>query len=308
MTEPFLDFRYCLGVDNVTPVNKLIPTKKGFFVQKADNVDVNDDGELLRRRGFSNVYGGNVHSFWSNEDSDLVLFVEDGTLKRLNLNMTPTILLPYIGDSHMEYVEVNKIVYFSNEQVIGFIKDGVVNPFATPSEKFKVRMKGGQVIEYYKARLYAAKDNVIRYSDVLDLTRMDERSEFIQMEDRITMMKAVDSVQGGGLYVGTRKKVYFFLGDDPVEGKFLNVKVLDVGAFEGSAIKVVDDWGRGVEEQAVIFGTPFGVYLGRNGALITHMTPNYSIMVEGEGVITRATSILKDDRGFDQYLMVAEIS
>jgi hypothetical protein len=137
---------------------------------------------------------------------------------------------------------------------------------------------------------------------------MDERSSFIQMEDRVTMMKGVDSPQGSGLYVGTRKKVHFFLGDDPVEGKFVNVKVLDCEAFEGSAIKIIDDWGRGVEEQAIFFATPFGVYLGRNGALITNITPNYSITVAGTGVITRASAILKDDRGYNQYLMVAEIS
>lgn len=307
MTEPFLDFRNCLGIDNVTPVNKLTPTKKGFFVQKAENVDINDDGELLRRQGFVNSYGGNTHSIWANEDSDLVLFVEDGTLKKWNADMSSTILLHYVGDSRMEYVEVNKIVYFSNEQVVGFIKNGEVNPFSTPTEKFKIKMKGGQAIEYFKARLYAAKDNVIRYSDVLDLTRMDERSDFIQMEDRVTMIKGVDSPQGSGLYVGTRKKVYFMLGDDPVEGKFVNVKVLDCGAIEGSAIKLIDDWGRGVEEQAVVFGTPFGVYVGRNAAFISQLTPSYSIIPE-TGIITRATAILKDDRGYNQYLMVAEIS
>jgi len=305
MTEPFLDFRYCLGVDNVTPVNKLLPTKKGFFVQKADNVDINDDGELLRREGFISAYGGTkIHSIWANEDSDLVLFVEDGILKKFNTDLSSTIILPYVGDSRMEYVEINKIVYFSNEQVIGFIKNGEVNPFSTPTEKFKVRMKGGQVIEYYKARLYAAKDNVIRYSDVLDLTRMDERSDFIQMEDRVTMIKGVRA----GLYVGTRKKVHFFLGDDPVESKFVTTKVLDVGAYEGSAIKVIDDWGRGAEEPGVMFATPYGVYIGRDDALLVQLTPNYSVTVTGTGIITRATAIIKDDRGFNQYLMVAEIS
>jgi hypothetical protein len=299
-----LDFRYCLGIDNVTPVNKLLPTRKGYFVQKAKNVDINDDGELLRRQGFQIAYGGSgTHSFWANEEGNLALFVEGGTLKKLNLDMTVTTLLPYVGDSRMEYVEVNKIVYFSNEQVVGFIKDGQVSPFSTPTEKFKVKMKGGQVIEYYKARLYAARDNVIRYSDVLDLTRMDERSDFIQMEDRVTMLKAVK----GGLYVGTRQKVHFFLGDDPVESKFVNAKLLDVGAYEGSAIKVIDDWGRGAEEHAVIFGTGYGVYLGREEGLLTQLTPRYSISVD-TGVIARATAILRDDRGFDQYLMVAEIS
>jgi hypothetical protein len=132
---------------------------------------------------------------------------------------------------------------------------------------------------------------------------MDERSDFIQMEDRVTMLKAVK----GGLYVGTRQKVHFFLGDDPVESKFVNAKVLDVGAFEGSAIKVIDDWGRGAEEHAVIFGTEYGVYLGREEGLLTQSTPRYSITTE-TGVITRATAILKDDRGFDQYVMVAEIN
>lgn len=296
-----LDFRYFLGVDNVTPVNKLLPTKKGVYLQKAQNVDINDEGELLRRLGFENAYGGQVHSFWANED--IALFVEGGNLKRWNPDLSATVLLPYVGDSRMEYVDVNHIVYFSNEQVIGFIRDGSPNPFPTPTEKFKVRMKGGQVIEYYKARLYAAKDNVIRYSDVLDLTRMDERSDFIQMEDRVTMMKAVK----GGMWIGTREKVHFFLGDDPVESKFVNAKVLDTGAYEGSAIKVIDDWGRGFEEQAVMFATEYGVYLGREEGLLTLFTPHYSISTE-TGVITRATAILRDDRGFSQYLMVAEIS
>src|SRR3972149_3189182 len=77
---------------------------------------------------------------------------------------------------------------------------------------------------------------------------------------------------------------------------------------KGSAIKVIDDWGRGAEEPGVMFATPYGVYVGRDDALLVQLTPNYSVTVTGTGIITRATAIIKDDRGLNQYLMVAEIS
>lgn len=295
-SEPLFDFRYFRGIDNVTDPAKLIPSKRGVYLVEAKNVDVDDDGMLHRREGSRVVYAGDCHSMWANRDGSVCLFVQNGDLRRLWPDHTSALILPYVGQSRMSYVEVNDVIYWSNEEKIGYVQNGACYPFPIPANPFKEKMAGGHLIEYYNARLYAAQDTKILYSDPLVLVQKDKRKDFIQMPGRITMMKGVRD----GLYVGSAGKTYFLGGYDPLEDGLAMIPVLDQEPFEGAAIKFIDDFGRGAHEIGVIFTTELGNYLARAEGLVTALTPAYFI----DGKVTNATAICRDDRGFAQYLAI----
>jgi len=56
----------------------------------------------------------------------------------------------------MIYIGVNGIVYITNGAIIGYITDGVFNSFLDLQKTYKIKMKSGHLIEYFKGRLYVA--------------------------------------------------------------------------------------------------------------------------------------------------------
>lgn len=90
----------------------------------ATNVDIDASGGVARRAGRVSKYAGNVHSLWST--GDLGLFMEGGSLKRLNADYTATALRTGLAAlPPMSYQRVNDQVYFSNGIDRGVIENGV---------------------------------------------------------------------------------------------------------------------------------------------------------------------------------------
>ena len=91
-----------LGVNNVAPETEL---PKGSL-REALNVDLSDNGKPKRRKGFTQVYAGDVTSLYS--ANGLTLFSESGSLNRLfpdysNIDLS----IPVKPDTHVSYATVN---------------------------------------------------------------------------------------------------------------------------------------------------------------------------------------------------------
>lgn len=84
-------------------------------------------------------------------------------------------------------------------------KEGVL-PLLT---QFKGPPPAGTVLEYYNSRIYIARDNVLWFTDAFNYELVDYRKNFIQFDDKITTIAAVED----GLFVGTESETIFLGGN-----------------------------------------------------------------------------------------------
>jgi hypothetical protein len=295
---PFLELKSFLGIDNVTDPAKVKVGKNAGFLVSAENVDIDDEKMVHRRKGYDPVFPGEVHSLWSN--GGICFFVQGPELKRLLLDYTATTILnggTQVNGSRMEFVEGGGKIFFCNSSIIGYIENGVSHPFPEPEITFKKRMVGGHLLEWFNSRLYAAQDDKIFYSDAAAPMRMDTRKNFIPFEGRLTMMKAV----ADGMYVSAGENIFFLKGLDAPD--FVQFKVGDSPAYFGSAIKVEgEDVGPGILGTVVIWLSDDGLFMGLPGGQVKNLNPNY--VPEDMG---QSAAIYRDDIGFGQYLCISQL-
>ncbi len=116
-------FRTFAGIKNTVEPERLGPQ------DLADGVNVDlDNAGLLRRRGgqTGTSIDDAVHSIWSPEDESLCLFVQDGELRRLELDYSSSVLATGLSEDPMAYVPMNRRVYFSNGRIRGVLDNGMV--------------------------------------------------------------------------------------------------------------------------------------------------------------------------------------
>ena len=299
MVEPWMDFRNFLGVNNLSDPLRIPVGKGGAYLEVGENIDIDDDKMMHRRKGFDSVVSGNVRSLWSN--GKYCFFCEGIYLKRLFEDYaTETLLSILKPEEKMNFIEADGTIYFSNRSIVGYIEDGQAHPFPNPNLKFKKRMVGGHLIEFYNSRLYAAQGSKVFFSDATQPMRMDMRKNFLQFSGWITMLRGVKD----GLYVGAGEDVWFLLGGDPfLEGGFVYDKVTDSKVIEGSAIGIEgEDIGPGLLGRTALWASEDGIYLGLPAGQVKEVTKGAYGVKDGE----KATAIYKWDRGFGQYLCLYE--
>lgn len=107
------------GVNNV---DKARETKESEL-QTAVNVDVNDQGRLVRRKGYRRVYKGECSSLYS--DNNIILFREGSCLRKLNSDYSSTSLR---SDMYMQlpvsYLDLNGLIYYTDGQTTGVVENG----------------------------------------------------------------------------------------------------------------------------------------------------------------------------------------
>jgi len=104
------------------PVLITLPDKIELTSGNSEPID--DTGNIqIPRAGKTIQYTATgCHSFF--KTSFISLFVENGTLKRLNDDNTAATLVTGMGDSRVSYTVVAETIYFSNELKTGQIKNG----------------------------------------------------------------------------------------------------------------------------------------------------------------------------------------
>ena len=234
MPEHALEIQSFLGIDNTSDaVSRSVQRKGGIYFSAMDNVDIDDNGKPHRRVGYGSavVTGTKIRSLWANDD--ICLYAKGTIFYKLNTDNSSTELVTGVDpDDTFAYVEVGNFVYFSNSSIVGYIdtRVGTASSFSTPTETFKEKMVGGQVLEFYNSRLYAAHGSNLYFSDPTIPTRMDNRKNAIAFPTRIKMVKAVSD----GIYVSDSDKIHFLSGRSPTE--FVSRIVSDIPAVEGMSV------------------------------------------------------------------------
>ena len=301
MPEQALEIKQWLGIDNTSDMMAVsIPRKNGIYFYEIDNVDIDDSLKPHRRVGYSTRYtqGANSRSLWASPTGKICLFASGTSFCKLNTDWTnDTLITPIDPTDEFAYVEVGNFVYFSTMSIVGYIdtRVGTTSVFPTPTQTFKTKMVGGQILEYHYNRLYAANRENQFYSDAAILTQMDTRKNAIAHPSRITMMKSVVD----GIYLSDSERVYFQAGRTPDE--FVSREVLDVPAIEGMSVSGFTRK-RKVTTKTVYFMTDKGMFEGLPEGVLVQKQGGLFVMADLE----KGCAILKNGT-YQQYLGVGKM-
>ena len=265
MSEPSHIVKRVYGTDNTSNLSTSRFRKNGVYFYELNNIDVDDAGRMHRRDGYSaSVEAGTaIRSLWANKD--ICLYLDGTNFKKLTSGyVSNTLISDVSSNDRFSYAENGNRVYFANTSIIGYVDvtTGLPYPFPDPLKDYKVRMVGGQVLEFYNSRLYAAHGINLFFSDATIPTRMDQRKNAISFKSRITMVRGVDD----GMYVSDSDNTYFESGKSPIS-EFVERKVLDCHAVEGMSI-VVSRKNKQAVKVAYWMGSDGYMYIGYNGGVV----------------------------------------
>lgn len=304
------------GVKNTVSEERLAPNE----LSAAVNVDIDDAGQLRRRRGRSRIATGKYHSLKLVAGQHLV--VKDGVLGRLDFAGGFTALLD-VKDSPICYTAVGETIYFSGENVSGKIVEGVVQPWGAadgtgrwvspvmrPTETMGLvsgRMLQpppyATAIETYRGRIYLAAGRVLWGTELYLYDYVDKTKNYVILDDDITMVAAVED----GLYVGTASQLCFLRG---TLAKGLQMSVLMESAVAAGSAAVVPyskahpqaKQGPVPEGYGPMFMTAAGICLGLPNGTAYNLTQGRVEFPDA----ARAAALYREDQGATSYVAVAD--
>lgn len=302
------------GLNNVRPPERLAVGEMSV----AQNVVVDDAGQLRIRPGREREQTGSFHSF--RRIAGRTFVVKDGVLGTVTqaLGFSP---IATVGTDPISYTDVGDTVYASSISWSGRINPnntvsvwGVdddpgqwISPVMTPtatmgaiSGRQLVAPPLASLVEEHNGRIYLAVGSVLWVTELFLYSKVDKHRNFIQFEHPITMLYS----GGGGLYVGTERKVYFLSGSFS-EGMKMSTAV-DAGAVFGSLAEVpAPHVHPAAGQQSIpegdlpVFLTAAGICVGLDGGEVHNLTQG---RVEIP-VAAAAAAAHRDEAGSSQYLV-----
>lgn len=313
------------GLRNTVSRERLKPTE----LEVAKNIDIDDAGQIRRRRGFTKVSAGAWHSLYS-DASGLMLGVKDNVLGIIPADFTFDPLLPNVGSEHLDYVRVGDIVYFSSMVTSGKFDAGthqihawgqtggdgvwlspVVNPTPTLGPvrgKSLGKVPMASCLTYWNGRIYMGSGKVLWATELFLYDYVDKTRTFFQFEHEITM---VDSVTDG-LYVGTEGAVYF-LSYEHIHATITDLKritLLNTGVVPRSNVQVPAELIKPQLSQdpqspiknAVMFLTTSGIVAGFDGGSTYNLTQADVLLPTAQ----RAAAMFRRQDGINQFVAVTD--
>lgn len=300
------------GIRNTVAAERLGP----MDLERGINVDIDDAGQLRRRRGYNLLDAAGWHSLRT--FSEKVLGVRDGVLSRIREDYSVSAIAT-IGDALTSYAEVDGHVYFCNATTEGVVDrddtlaawgrdDGQgrwLSPVTDPTEtlgEVAGKLLGGPrratCLEPYKGRIYMAVGKTLWATELFLYHFVDRTRNFMQFEHEITLVMAVDN----GLYVGTAGGLYFLQG---VFGQFKLMHVNDDAVIYGSGQVVPSELVHpNARNQpmpagtAAVFMTSGGIIAGFENGTCFNLTSGAVVFPQGSS----AASLFRQDMGANSYV------
>lgn len=286
-------------------------------LERAVNVDIDDVGQLRRRRGRVRKQTGNWHSIRT--FTLKVLGVKDGVLGIINPNYSFVSLGVFVGSIGLAYTEVNGDIYFCNEAASGVVKaDDTVGPWGktggqglwlspviddtTTLGQVAGELVGdpvkAQCIEGYKGRIYLADGKTLWATELYRYHLINRTRGFMQFEADITLVMAVDD----GMYVGTTAGLYFIKGTfGAFELSVINADAVLPGSGQVVPIELVHPQARNGPVPAgssVVFMTSGGIVAGFDGGTCYNLTIDAVVFPGG----ISAAALFRQDSGANHYV------
>gem|GEM_PF-3599577 len=277
------------GLRNTVTRERLKPTE----LERAVNIDIDDAGQIHRRRGYTKVASGAFHSAYSDRTGRMYV-AKDGTLGLLNPDYSFEALLPGVGPEYLDYVQVGGDVFFSSMTASGVIGiDNIVSqwgaevapnqwlsPVVRPTEtlpptrgKFISAPPMATALTYWNGRIYLANGNTVWATELYLYHFVDKTKNFLQFEAPVTMLATVTD----GLYVGTSESVWFLSGPF---NEMKRIPIMSYGVMPRSSIEVpaelikpqISQDPQSPIRNAVLFLTKTGLCAGFDGGIIYNLT------------------------------------
>jgi hypothetical protein len=298
------------------------------------NVDLDDVGQLRRRRGYTRKASGNFHSLFT-ADNGVVYGVKDQTLGIINPDYSFTSLGQAIAappTAQLAYTQVASQIYFSSPTDSGVIDqatntvapwgDGpdiflspVINP-TTSLPAIRGKLIGApplaSCLTNFNGRIYLAQGTTLWATELFLYNFVDKTRTFYQFEAPITMLGAV----GDGLYVGTEEGVWFLSPTDlgaytRREMAMKRVKVLDSPAIRGSLVYIPSELANPPQIQisadtplsvAVLFMTANGYCAGQNSGQCYNLSESRFVFPDA----AHAAAFYRNQSGLHQYVVTLD--
>lgn len=305
------------GLKNTVSPERLLATE----LEIAINADIDDTGQLRRRRGFTKRDSANFRSLYDGTPGK-VFGVRDNVLGIIRPDYS-FFSLTSVSDERVSYDTIGPDTYFSSRTHSGII-DGQdnVNPWGTVEDALWVspvinptatmgaisgKLLGppplAHDIAYYRGRMYLADDRMLWATEPFLYGLVDKTRTFFQFEDNITMLAAMDD----GLYVGTEAGLYFMQGATLPELKRSIINSDKV--YPGSAVwvpteQVHPDARKGAmpSNQSVVFMTSGGIMAGMDGGQCYNMTQGGMVFPDA----ISAAGLFREDSGVSTYVAVTD--
>lgn len=131
------------GLNNVAD-----PLRLGLeWLTQADNVDVTPRNALVRARGFvQSTSNYAITGAFATEDQQQLYVVDAGELRKMNADLTYTVLDTGLAAAKMNFVEVNGQVFYTNGTDFGVIAGGVAYPWGIPTPAMPNVVRGDGVL------------------------------------------------------------------------------------------------------------------------------------------------------------------
>ena len=245
-------------------------------VRNAVNVDIDNAGNLRRRKGYTKVYSGlNVrYPFVCDAGT---FFIQTNNLMQLHADNTASLVdAGWLGSVCYEYF--NGTVYMSDGTRTAKLTNGVVTDYAD--------MPPCSILSKAKGRLYGVSGSVVWYTDPFTET-VDQKRNFLQFTKDVTVFAPVS----GGIWI-VADKTYFYAGQGPEN--FMPVVKLEYGALPGTAFNLPN--GDGVawySARGVVYASDSGEIKNvqeKNVAPDTG-TSGASVLIEEDGVKKLVVSV-----------------
>lgn len=305
-----------VGIRNTVAPERLQPGE----LERARNVDIDDLGQLRRRRGFTLKSAGNYHSLFR-ADHGLVYGVKNGDLGRIEPNYTFTVIASGVGSPPLTYLHLGDNIYFSSEATSGKFEhhtnipstwgavaaekmwlSPVVNPTPTlPPIKGKSLMRPplATILAYHNGRIYLAVDNVVWFTELYLYDWVDDVKGYLPFENDVKVLATV----ADGLYVGTETAVWYL---SPTEAGMRRVQVANYGAIKGSAQQVpsnlIPDQLQQQTKGGTLIMTQQGLCIGMDGGNFLNLMQTKVIFPAMQG----SNTLFRSQDGVNQYLCVAD--
>lgn len=304
------------GVKNTVTPERLMLGE----LEAAVNVDIDDAGQVHRRRGQTLVSAGDFHSLY--KTGATCYGVKNGTLGIIRPDYTFSSIVATGADT-LSYVMVADILYYSSLSTAGKVVAGVaqawgeldgagqwVSPVIVPTDtlgavvgEYHHSPPRGQLITYYKGRIYIANDRTIWATMLYLYDRVDRSRNFVQLEHEITMLEAV----GDGLYVGTTGGLYFLQGTLSDGLKLDHIDSAPVA--RGSAVWIPSTNIRPQiredvipEGEAIVFMTEAGICAGFDGGSVYNLTRS-RVVFPG---VANAAALYREQDGVSSFVAVVD--
>lgn len=311
MADKSLTLKKFAGLRNTVGQERLSPEE----LEAAVNVDIDDSGQLRRRRGTTKVADGDYHSLYRAAQKTLV--VKNGDLVQVFPDYSTKLLKTGLGSDPVAYCEVGPVVYYSSRTHSGVIaEDGTVGPWGTTGPEGRwlspviqptddlpaVRGKllgdppKATALAWYNGRIYLAADRTLWATELFMYDYVDKTKNYFYFESPITTIGSVTD----GLYVGTDQGTFFLKGS---LNQMNRTPLMPYGVMPGSMITVPAELIKkdSPSKNAVLFLTESGLCAGFDGGECYNLTQTRVIFPESD----RVAPLFRRQDGMNQYVGVS---